>query len=140
MGSLWGRTAPTTQHAETIYADIVMRAGTTISIDAEADERGVLVAVGSASLDGQPLETHSLYVLEPGVPMMLRAESDCRVMLLGGEAFKTPRHVWWNFVSSSRERIHQAKEDWRAGRFPIVPGDDAEFIPIPDVPLTRSDV
>ena len=139
MGSLWGRTAPTTQHAETIYADIVMRAGTTIPIDAEADERAVLVAMGQASLDGEALQTHSLYVLEPGMPMMLRANTDCRVMLLGGEAFKTQRHVWWNFVSSSRDRINQAKDDWKADRFPKVPGDDAEFIPIPDVPLTRSD-
>jgi redox-sensitive bicupin YhaK (pirin superfamily) len=139
MGSLWGRTAPTTQHAETIYADIAMRAGATMPIDAEADERGVLVAMGSASLDGQPLDTHSLYVLEPGVPMTLRATSDCRVMLLGGEAFKTPRHVWWNFVSSSRDRINQAKDDWKGGAFPKVHGDEEEFIPIPEVPLTRSD-
>ena len=139
MGSLWGRTAPTTQHAETIYADLNMRAGSTIPIDAEADERAVLVAMGQASLDGEALQTHSLYVLEPGVPMTLRADSDCRVMLLGGEAFKTQRHVWWNFVSSSRDRINQAKDDWKADRFPKVPGDDAEFIPIPEVPLTRSD-
>ena len=139
MGSLWGRNAPTTQHAETIYADINMRAGSTIPIDAEADERAVLVATGQASLDGEALQTHSLYVLEPGVPMTLRADTDCRVMLLGGQAFKTQRHVWWNFVSSSRDRINQAKDDWKAGRFPTVPGDDAEFIPIPEVPLTRSD-
>ena len=140
IGSLWGRTAPTTQHAETIYADINMRAGSTIPIDAEADERAVLVATGQASLDGEALQTHSLYVLEPGVPMTLRADSDCRVMLLGGVAFKTKRHVWWNFVSSSRDRINQAKEDWKANLFPKVPGDDAEFIPIPEVPLTRSDM
>ena len=139
MGSLWGQTAPTTQHAETIYADIAMQAGATLPIDAEADERAVLVAMGSASLDGQLLETHSLYVLEPGIPMLLRAENDCRVMLLGGEAFKTPRHVWWNFVSSSRDRINQAKADWKADRFPKVLGDDKEFIPIPEVPLTRSE-
>ena len=62
-----------------------------------------------------------------------------RVMLLGGEAFTTKRHVWWNFVSSDRERINQAKHDWKAGRFPKVPGDEAEFIPIPEVPLTRSE-
>ena len=139
MGSLWGQTAPTTQHAETIYADIAMQAGATLPIDAEADERAVLVAMGDTSLDGQGLETHSLYVLQPGEPMMLRAESDARVMLLGGEAFKTPRHVWWNFVSSSRDRINQAKADWKADRFPKVPGDDKEFIPIPEVPLTRSE-
>jgi redox-sensitive bicupin YhaK (pirin superfamily) len=139
MGSLWGASAPTTQHAATIYADILMDAGATIPIEAEADERAVIVAIGSASLDGQMLETHNLYVLKPGEAMTLRAESDARVMLLGGEAFATPRHAWWNFVSSSRDRINQAKADWKAGRFPLVPGDDKEFIPIPEIPLTRSD-
>ncbi len=139
MGSLWGVTAPTTQYASTIYADILMNAGATIPIDAEADERAILVALGTASLDGERLETHSLYVLKPGQPMTLKADSDCRVMLLGGEAFSTPRHVWWNFVSSSRDRINQAKADWRAKEFPLVPGDDQQFIPIPEIPLTRSE-
>ncbi len=139
MGSLWGRTAPTTQHAATIYADITMQTGTTIPIDADADERAVLVAMGSASLDGQLLDTHSLYVLAPGQSMTLKAEANARVMLLGGEAFKTKRIAWWNFVSSRRDRINQAKDDWKAGRFPKVPGDEAEFIPIPEVPLTQSE-
>lgn len=139
MGSLWGVTAPTTQYASTIYADILMNAGATIPIDAEADERAILVALGTASLDGERLETHSLYVLKPGQPMTLKADSDCRVMLLGGEAFSTPRHVWWNFVSSSRDRINQAKADWKAREFPLVPGDDQQFIPIPEIPLTRSE-
>lgn len=138
MGSLWGVTAPTTQHSETIYADILMNKGATIPIDPDADERAILVALGSATLDGDALERHSLYVLKPGQAMTLRAESDCRVMLLGGEAFDTPRHVWWNFVSSSRDRINQAKADWKAGAFPLVPGDATESIPIPEVPLTRS--
>ena len=138
MGSLWGATAPTTQHSATIYADILMNAGATIPIDADADERAVLLANGEASLDGERLVTHSLYVLKPGQSMTLRAESNARVMLLGGEAFTTPRHVWWNFVSSSRDRIHQAKSDWRAGKFPLVQGDDKEFIPIPQVPKTIS--
>jgi redox-sensitive bicupin YhaK (pirin superfamily) len=138
MGNLWGVTAPVTQHAETIYADILMNAGAMIPIAAEADERAVLVAIGEAELDGQALEPHSLYVLAPGQAMTLRAKSDARVMLLGGEAFTTPRHAWWNFVSSSRDRINQAKADWKAGKFPTVPGDDKEWIPIPEVPLTRS--
>jgi redox-sensitive bicupin YhaK (pirin superfamily) len=139
MGSLWGATAPTTQHAATIYADILMDAGATVPIDSEADERAILVAIGQARLDGELLETHSLYVLQPGQAMTLKAESDCRVMLLGGEAFGTPRHVWWNFVSSSRERINQAKEDWKNRLFPTIQGDSEEFIPIPEIPLTRSD-
>ena len=138
MGSLWGATAPTTQHAATIYADILMNAGASIPIDAEADERAVLVALGMARLDGEKLETHSLYVLKPGQAMTLRAETDCRVMLLCGEAFKTPRHVWWNFVSSSRDRINQAKSDWKNRLFPTIQGDSDEYIPIPEIPLTRS--
>ncbi|KTE25693.1 MULTISPECIES: pirin family protein [unclassified Sphingopyxis] len=138
MGSLWGKTAPITQHSATIYADILMNAGATIPIDAEADERAVLVAIGDASLDGERLERHSLYILKPGHAMTLRADSDARVMLLGGEAFTTPRHVWWNFVSSSRERINEAKHDWKEQKFPLVPGDSEEFIPIPEVPKTVS--
>ncbi|SEH11699.1 hypothetical protein SAMN05428974_0291 [Sphingopyxis sp. YR583] len=138
MGSLWGVTAPTTQHAATIYADILMNAGASLPIDAEADERAILVALGDASLDGERLERSSLYILQPGQAMTLRAETDARVMLLGGEAFKTPRHVWWNFVSSSRDRINEAKQEWKERRFPLVPGDSEEFIPIPEVPKTVS--
>lgn len=138
MGSLWGRASPITQNSATIYADILMNAGSSIPIDAEADERAVLVALGDASLDGERLDRYSLYILKPGQAMTLRATSDARVMLLGGEAFTTPRHVWWNFVSSSRDRINQAKHDWKDGKFPLVPGDSEEFIPIPEVPKTVS--
>jgi redox-sensitive bicupin YhaK (pirin superfamily) len=137
MGSLWGATSPITQHAATIYADILMNAGASIPIEADADERALLVALGDASLDGEALDRYSLYILKPGQAMTLRATTDARVMLLGGEAFTTPRHVWWNFVSSSRERINQAKDDWRAGNFPHVPGEH-EFIPIPEIPNTVS--
>jgi len=132
MGSLWGAIAPTTQHGATIYADILLDAGASVAIAADADERAIVVALGAASLDGEPLERHALYVLAPGRAMTLKASSDARVMLLGGEDFKTPRHVWWNFVSSSRERIEQAKDDWRAGRFAVVPGDSEEYIPLPE--------
>jgi redox-sensitive bicupin YhaK (pirin superfamily) len=138
MGSLWGATSPITQHSATIYADILMNAGATIPIEAEADERAILVALGDASLDGEALERHSLYILKPGQAMTLSASSDARVMLLGGEAFTTPRHVWWNFVSSSRDRINQAKHDWKERKFPLVPGDSEEFIPIPEVPKAVS--
>ncbi len=138
MGHLWGATSPITQHAATIYADILMNAGSSLPIEAEADERAILVALGDASLDGEALDRHSLYILKPGQAMTLRAASDARVMLLGGEAFTTPRHVWWNFVSSSHDRINQAKHDWKAGNFPLVPGDSEEFIPIPEVPKTVS--
>ena len=136
MGSLWGVTAPTTQHSATIYADILMNAGASLPIEAEADERAVLVAMGDARLDDEALDRYSLYILKPGQAMTLRAATDARVMLLGGEAFRTPRHLWWNFVSSSRDRINQAKHDWKNGNFPLVAGDSEEFIPLPDAPKT----
>jgi redox-sensitive bicupin YhaK (pirin superfamily) len=139
MGSLWGKTAATTQYAETIYAEILFGPGGDIPIDADADERAVMLVGGEARLDGEELPLYGLCVLAPGAAMRLTSAKGGRVMLLGGEAFSSPRHVWWNFVSSSRERINQAKDDWRQGRFPKVPGDEEEFIPIPDVPLTRSD-
>lgn len=138
MGTLWGATAPTTTYAATIYADIVLAPGGSIPIDPDADERALYVALGEANLDGEPLAPMTLYVLRPGTAATLRSDSGARVMLCGGEAFRTPRHVWWNFVSSDRERINQAKDDWKAGRFPKVPGDDKEFIPIPEVPKTVS--
>ncbi len=138
MGSLWGATAPTTIYAQTIYADIDLAAGAQVPIDAAADERAVYLAYGEASLDGVPLDPQTLYVLRPGIAATLRSDAGGRVMLCGGEAFATPRHVWWNFVSSSRDRLNQAKQDWQAGRFPKVPGDEKEFIPIPAVPKTIS--
>lgn len=138
MGDLWGTRAPTRTYAHTIYADILLEPGGSVPIDDSADERAVYLAVGEASLEGVPLEPMRLYVLKPGIAATLRSDAGGRVMLCGGEAFATPRHVWWNFVSSRRERIQQAKEDWRAGHFPSIPGDDQEFIPIPDVPKTVS--
>lgn len=138
MGTLWGKTAGVTEHSQTIYADIMLNAGASVPIDAGADERAVLVAEGEASLDGQKLDPYILYVLAPGQAMTLKAEAPSRIMLLGGEAFATKRHVFWNFVSSSRDRINQAKEDWKAMRFPLVPGDDKEFIPFPEVVKTVS--
>jgi len=138
MGSLWGRRAQTTTYAETIYAEIVLKPGSSIPIDAITDERAVMLVGGDASLDGEPLTLFDLNVLRPGEPMTLRSEGGARAMLLGGESFTTPRFVWWNFVSSDRERINQAKADWREGRFAKVPGDEKEFIPLPEVPRTVS--
>lgn len=138
MGELWGRKAPTTQHSATIYADIVLSPGGSLPIDAEADERAVMLVGGEAAVDGTALGLYELTVLQPSVAMRLHSGAGGRVMLLGGEAFATRRHVFWNFVSSDRERIQQAKDDWRAGRFPIVPGDSEEFIPLPDKPKTVS--
>ena len=138
MGELWGERAKTTTHAQTIYAQIDLEGGGMIPIDNAADERAVMLVAGDGSLSGTPLQLYTLYVIKPGEKMMLSSERGGKAMLLGGEAFPSRRHVWWNFVSSDRDRIEQAKEDWRAGRFPKVPGDEEEFIPLPDKPKTVS--
>ncbi|WP_417613739.1 pirin family protein [Parasphingorhabdus sp.] len=132
MGNLWGQTAPTTCYVETIYADMLLSAGSAIPIDAEADERAVMLVDGEGALDGVSLDKYQLYVIAPGAKVSLSSGSGGRAMLLGGEAFASERHVWWNFVSSSKERIEQAKADWFEGRFPVVPGDPDEFIPLPE--------
>ncbi|NJC34571.1 hypothetical protein GGR88_002085 [Sphingomonas jejuensis] len=138
MGTLWGQTARTTCHAETIYGDVRLAPGAQVPVDDAAEERCVYLADGEASIDGLPLEPQRLYVLRPGIRATLRSARGGRVMIAGGSAFATPRHVWWNFVSSSRDRIRQAKEDWKAGRFPLIPGDSTEHIPLPEVPKTVS--
>jgi redox-sensitive bicupin YhaK (pirin superfamily) len=133
MGTLWGATSPVTCHSETIYADMALEAGGSMPIDPSAEERAIYLAEGEASLDGLPLEPTVLYVLRPGTSAVLRSERGAHVMLCGGAALDGPRHVWWNFVSSRRDRINQAKDDWRNQRFPVVPEDAAERIPLPVV-------
>ena len=138
MGTLWGSTAGTPQHSPTIYADIQLGSAGAIPIEAGADERAIMLVGGEAELDGQRLDPFTLYVLRPGHEARLSSASGARAMLMGGQAFSTRRYVFWNFVSSSRDRINQAKEDWKSMRFPLVPGDDQEFIPLPEVPTTVS--
>jgi redox-sensitive bicupin YhaK (pirin superfamily) len=138
MGSLWGATAATRCDSPTIYADVELSAGGSLPVDADADERGVMLVGGEAALDGDPLELYTLYVLKPGHIARLSSASGGRLMLMGGQAFSTRRYVFWNFVSSSRDRINQAKEDWKAMRIGTIPGDDQEFIPLPEKPVTVS--
>ena len=137
MGTLWGQTSPVTAYAETMYADIVLAPGATVPIDDSADERAIYLASGDATLDGLALEPQRLYVLRPGIAATLSSTHGGRAMLAGGGAFATPRHVWWNFVHSSRDAIREAKRAWKAGEFARVP-DDSEWIPLPEVPKTVS--
>jgi redox-sensitive bicupin YhaK (pirin superfamily) len=138
MGTLWGAAAATPCHSPTIYADILLGTGGVIPIEAEADERAVMLVGGEGEIDGQKLDPFALYILRPGHEARLSSGSGGRLMLMGGGAFSTRRYVFWNFVSSSRDRINQAKEDWKAQRFGLIPGDDQEFIPLPEVPKTVS--
>lgn len=95
-------------------------------------ERAAYVAEGRIACGGTLVEARQLVVFPPGVPATVRSEGPARVLLLGGAPLDGPRHIWWNFVSSSRERIERAKADWREGRFGTVPGDEREFIPLPE--------
>lgn len=114
-----------------IAADFNLAAGARVAIPADWAERALYVSSGTLALDGREFHAGELVVLRGGVAAEAGATIDTRMMLLGGEPLEAPRHIWWNFVSSSRDRIEQAKEDWRMGRFAPVPGE-TEFIPLPD--------
>ena len=130
-GHAFGQRAPVDVLTDTLYASIDLAPGGELTIPAEHAERALYPVAGELELDGQPLAHEHLLVLAPGTEPLLRASSAARVMLLGGAPLDGHRHVWWNFVSSSRERIEQAKQDWRDGRMGQVPGE-TEAIPLPD--------
>lgn len=130
-GHGFGRCAPVPVFSGTLFADLDMPPGTAMWIPAEHAERAVYPVTGEVTLDGQPLACGQLHVLDPDIEPQLAAASSARLVLLGGEPLDAPRHLWWNFVSSSRERIEQAKADWRDERFDPVPGE-SERIPLPE--------
>ena len=134
LGSLFGRRSPVQTLSEMFYADITLLPGARLPVPVEHEERAVYVVEGSLRLppDGGISEAGQLLVFKPGAEIVLESESpSSRLMLLGGEPLDGPRHIWWNFVSSSKERIEQAKQDWREGRFARVP-EETEFIPLPE--------
>jgi redox-sensitive bicupin YhaK (pirin superfamily) len=130
-GSLYGEASPVETPTATFYADAALEAGARIPLPADHEERAVYVAQGKIDIAGDSFEEGQLLVFRPGDEITITALEAARVMLLGGEPMDGPRHIWWNFVSSSQERIEQAKADWKAGRFGAVP-DDNEFIPLPE--------
>ncbi len=132
VGSYAGRTAPTTHFSPIFYVGAELMAGAALSVSPEHAERAVYVADGSVTIGHRALVVGDLAVLAGGVAAGLVAGVDgAKLMLLGGAAMDGPRHIWWNFVSSSKERIEKAKADWKEGRFAKVPGDP-EFIPLPE--------
>jgi len=130
-GEMHGVRSPVTTPMAMIYADLALAAGAELSFDARYPERAVYTMEGELELAGERFAAGQMLVLKPGQAVTLRGSSSARCMLLGGEPADGPRHIWWNFVSSSLERIEQAKADWRAGRFAAVP-DETEFIPLPE--------
>lgn len=131
-GTAFGRESPVKVFAPTLYVAAVFQPGATLKLPAEHEERAAYVATGLLGADGEMVEAHQMALFAPGAPVSLKAGPDgAYVMLLGGAKLDGPRHLWWNFVSSSKERIEKAKDDWRAMALGTVPGDN-EFIPLPD--------
>ena len=132
VGSLYGQRSPVPTLCDTIMADAALAPGAVLPIDAQAEERALYVVAGEVDVAGDRFAAGRLLVFRPGDAMTVTAASEARVVLVGGAAMDGPRHVWWNFVSSRKERIEQAKADWKLGRFDSVPGDEREFIPLPE--------
>ncbi len=132
IGSLLGQTSPATYPHPCFYAEAVLAPGAVLPLDPDYDERAVFVLSGEVDVAGETFAAGRLLVFRPGDRISILALSQARLMLLGGEPMDGPRHIWWNFVSSSKERIDAAKADWKAKRFASVPGDAAEFIPLPE--------
>lgn len=130
-GNAFGKRSPVITNSETLYVDVEMPAGETITLPAEHAERAVYAAAGAVQVGDVVIEPGAMAVLDAGAELPMRALRPARVMLLGGAALDGPRYIWWNFVASSRERIEQAKQDWAAQRFARVPGE-TEYTPLPD--------
>ena len=130
-GSAFGATSPLGASSETLYADVELAAGARMPIDATYEERALYTIAGEIEVAGDAFEPGRLLVLRPGDPITVTARTQARFMLFGGAPMEGPRYIWWNFVSSRRERIEQAREEWARGRFDTVPGDEADFIPLP---------
>ena len=132
MGSAYGARSPVEFPHEALFAEAVLAPGSVLPLDPDHDERAVYVASGKIDIAGTAFAAGQLLIFKPGDRISILALAQSRLMLLGGEPMDGPRHIWWNFVSSSKERIEQAKADWRAKRFALVPGDEKEFIPLPE--------
>jgi redox-sensitive bicupin YhaK (pirin superfamily) len=138
VGSVFGKTSPVPTFSDTLLADVRLAANTVLPIDNVAEERGIYVVSGEIDIAGDRFGPGRLLTFRPGDAVSVTALSDTRLVLFGGATMDGPRYVWWNFVSSRKERIEQAKQDWKLKRFDIVPGDEAEFIPLPDQPMTQT--
>lgn len=130
-GTAFGQRAPAATFSETLYCDVVLKAGAKIEVPLEHEERAIQPVIGRISVSGHEVGSGGMLVLRANEPVVIEALEDARLMLLGGAPLDGPRNIWWNFVSSSKDRIEQAKADWKAGRFGQVPSE-TEFIPLPE--------
>jgi redox-sensitive bicupin YhaK (pirin superfamily) len=129
-GELFGAKSPVTSLSDWFYAEVLLDPHSAVPLDPDYEERAIYIVDGVVEIAGDCFEGPKLLIFRPGDRITVKAVSRSRLLFLGGSALEGPRYVWWNFVSSRRERIEQAKEDWRMQRFPAVP-DESEFIPLP---------
>ena len=132
MGSAYGQTSPVKFPWDALYAEAVLSPGAILPLDPDYDERAIYIVSGKIDIAGDEFGAGQLLVFKPGDRISILAIDQARVMIVGGEPMDGPRNIWWNFVSSSKERIEQAKHEWKTGRFDTVPGDESEFIPLPE--------
>jgi redox-sensitive bicupin YhaK (pirin superfamily) len=130
-GRFLGLTSPVKTGWDTLMADVTLAAGASLPLDADTEERALYIVSGEIDIAGDRFEAGRLLIFRPGDRITVTATAPARLAVVGGAAMDGPRHIWWNFVSSRKERIEQAKADWKAGRFEGVPGE-SEFIPLPE--------
>jgi redox-sensitive bicupin YhaK (pirin superfamily) len=130
-GRMFGASSPVKTLHDTFFADLSLAAGASVPLDADYEERAIYVVSGEIEIAGERFGEGKLLVFKPGDRITVRASRPARFVMLGGAPMDGPRYIWWNFVSSRKERIEEAKADWKAGRFEGVPGDH-EFIPLPE--------
>jgi redox-sensitive bicupin YhaK (pirin superfamily) len=135
IGQAFGVSSPVATFSQTLYLDVTLPAAATIELPALAPEMALYPVLGEVSVDGQSLAARVMAVLQPGQPTVVTATGPARFVVIGGEPLDAPRHMWWNFVSSRKERIIQASADWEAQRMGQVPGEH-EFIPLPPTHFT----
>lgn len=131
-GSALGATSPLDTASPTLYADITLSSGAQFPLADDYVERAVYMLSGEIAIEGDTFEAGQLVILQRNRKMTVRASRLARFMLFGGEPMDSPRYIWWNFVSSRLERIEAAKDEWVNGKFDTVPGDEEEFIPLPE--------
>ncbi|CAN7623041.1 pirin family protein [Rhizobium sp. LjRoot258] len=138
LGNAYGKVAPARMFSETFYADVTLEAGARLPMPDDDEDRGIYILEGSISIAGQDFEAPQMMVFRPGDRITVTAGGQgARLMALGGATLSGPRYIWWNFVASSKERIEEAKAEWRAenwgkGRFDLPVDDRDEHIPLPE--------
>jgi redox-sensitive bicupin YhaK (pirin superfamily) len=130
-GRSFGAASPVAMVSPWFYTEVTAQAGVSVPLDPDHEERAVYVVDGEVEISGDRFEGPRLLIFRPGDHITVKTRTPARMMFLGGDALEGPRHIWWNFVSSSKERIEQAKADWKSGRFAAVP-EESEFIPLPE--------